>query len=175
MDQENLILLGYAAKAHGLKGHAIFVLPSGSETHLEAGDKVWLIPQKGSLLTREGAEFEIEEIHKGNDLRVKLVGVPDRTALEKILPFEIFCDREQFPELEEGQYYVADMLGLTVVTVDGKSIGKLQDYYETKAGIIFIIRFNNGTEMDLPYVSDFFPEVDLEAGTIQVVLPEVIE
>lgn len=175
MDQNNLILLGYAAKAHGLKGHALFILPSGSDTHLERGDKVWLVPQKGSLLTREGAEFEIEEIHKGNDLRVKLVGVPDRTALEKILPFEIFCDRSQFPELEEGQYYVADLLGLTVVNSEGKKIGKLQDYYETKANLVFTIRFNNGSEMDLPYVSEFFPAVNLEEGTIEVVLPEVIE
>jgi 16S rRNA processing protein RimM len=175
MSDSNLILLGHAARAHGLKGHAIFHLAAGHDSHLEVGHKIWLMPSKGSLLVADGAEFVIEEIHYGNDIRVRLEGVPDRTALEKLLPFEIYCDRSQFPELPEGEFYVDDLLGLTVVTPEGKAVGKLADFYETAAQLVFTIRFNNGSELDLPYVSNFFPSVDLEAGTITAVLPEVIE
>lgn len=175
MTEDSRVLLGFASKAHGLKGHAIFHLAAGSDSHLEVGHKVWLMPEKGSLLTREGAEFTIEEIHFGNDIRVKLEGVPDRTALEKLLPFEVYCDRSQFPELEEGEFYIDELLGLTVVTAEGKAVGKLADFYETPAQLVFTIRFNNGTELDLPYVSDFFPAVDLEAGTVTVNLPQVVE
>lgn len=169
------VLLGYAAKPHGLKGHALFIIPSGRGTHLKAGHKVWLKPQAHSQLPAEGAEFEIEEIKVGNDVRVKLMGIADRTALERLLPFEIYCERSQFPELPAGEYYVTDLLGLTVITHEGKAVGKLADFYETPGQLVFTIRFNNGSELDLPYVKHFFPRVDLVAGQVEVMLPEVLE
>ncbi|MFP5459879.1 MAG: ribosome maturation factor RimM [Bacteriovoracia bacterium] len=173
--KQNLILLGTASKPHGLKGHALFFLTSGKDTHLKKGHKLWLVPGSGSELPAAGAEFEIEEIQKGNDIRVKLMGVVDRTALEKLLPFEIFCDRTQFPALPRGQNYVSDLLGLRAIDESGAEVGVVADWYETPGHLVFTIRLKAGGEVDVPYVKHFFPNVDLSQGTIQVVLPEAIE
>ncbi|MBY0517004.1 MAG: ribosome maturation factor RimM [Bacteriovoracaceae bacterium] len=175
MDLKNPIKLGYASKPHGLKGHVAFVLPSGKQTHLKAGHEVWLMPSGASGLQSQGAIFKITEIKKGNDILVKLEGVEDRTALEKILPFEIFCDRSQFPQLKEGEFYVADLLGLKAVDESGTQVGTLKDYYETPGQLIFTIQLLNGEMIDLPYVKHFFPRIDILKGEAQVLLPEVIE
>ena len=171
----SLVLLGSASKPHGLKGHALFFLTSGKQTHLKKGHKLWLKPGPSSELPSEGQEYEIEDIQKGNDVRVKLVGIVDRTALEKILPFEIFCDRSQFPALPQGQHYVSDLLGLKAIDESGIEVGKVADWYETPGHLVFTIRLKKGGEVDIPYVKHFFPNVDLIQGTIQVVLPEDIE
>jgi 16S rRNA processing protein RimM len=175
MASSNRVLLGYSAKPHGLKGHAVFVLPSGKDTHLKAGHQVWLQPVDRSELPKDGREFTIREIKKGNDVLVLLDGIVDRTALEAILPFEIFCERSQFPALKAGEFYVTDLLGLTAVDETGKVIGKIRSYFETPAQLIFTIALSSGGEVDLPYVKHFFPKVDLAAGTVQVLLPDVIE
>lgn len=174
MPTSNRVLLGYSAKPHGLKGHAVFVLPSGKDTHLKTGHQVWLQPVDRSELPPAGREYTIREIKKGNDVLVLLDGIADRTALEAILPFEIFCERSQFPALNAGEFYVTDLLGLTAVDETGKTVGKIRSYFETPAQLIFTIALTSGGEVDLPYVKHFFSKVDLAAGTVQILLPEDI-
>ena len=166
--------MGEAHQAHGLKGQTEFYLPSGIQTHLSKGHSLVLKPLKGSAIPLEGQEFVIESITKINKLLVKLEGVPDRTALEKILPFAIYCERDQFPELPQGQFYVLDILGLEARTDQGVKLGKIESYYETPAGIVFTLRFSNGTEIDIPYVPSFFKKV-VPQDHVVVVVPEVME
>ncbi|MCE3013488.1 MAG: hypothetical protein LW878_10540, partial [Proteobacteria bacterium] len=94
--QVELVHLGSARKAHGLKGHAIFLLFSEKETTLTRGSRVVLRPLAGSRMNGE-QEFVLEELHIGNDVRAKLEGVPDRTALELLLPFDIYIDEADLP------------------------------------------------------------------------------
>lgn len=169
-----LIQLGWARKAHGLKGHAIFHLFSGTDTSLERGSRITLKPIEGSLLNGE-QEFEIEELHRGNDIRVKLSNILDRTELEKILPFEIYCDEADLPELDEGEFYVSDLLGLEVKNIEGKKIGKLFEFYETPAHSVFVIKTNRGDLVDVPYVEAFFKEIDMENSVVTVIMPEEME
>jgi len=169
-----LIQLGWARKAHGLKGHAIFNLTAGPETFLDIGSKITLKPIDGSRLNGE-QEFEIEEIHIGNDIRVKLANVFDRTELEKILPFEIYCNEEDLPELDDGEFYVSDLLGLEVQDLEGKKIGKLSDFYETPAHSVFVVKTTRGDLVDVPYVEAFFKEIDLENSVVKVEMPEEME
>ncbi len=171
---KKLIQLGWARKPHGLKGHALFHLFSGPETALIKGSKIVLKPLEGSSLNGE-QDFVIEEIHIGNDIRVKLVGIMDRTELEKLLPFEIYCDEADLPELEEGEFYVSDLLGLEVQNVEGQKVGKLSDFYETAAHTVFVIKTNRGELVDVPYVEAFFKEVDLENSVVTVEMPEEME
>lgn len=167
--------MGIVRKPHGLKGEGEFHTSSGTNTTLRAGQKVWLMPVGQSSLPVGGQEIEIEQVRKGNNVLVRFKGVPDRTALEKILPFEIHADPTDFPKLPQGQHYVRDLLGLSVVDENGVPLGRILDFYETPAQLVFTLALNDGTHLDLPYHIKFFPRVDLAAGTVTVVLPEVIE
>ena len=175
-DQEHmnkLIQLGWSRKAHGLKGHAIFHLFSGQDTLLEKGSRIILKPLEGSRLNGEQV-FEIEELHLGNDVRVKLSNILDRTELEKILPFEVYCDEEDLPELEDGDFYVSDLLGLEVINLEGKKVGTLFEFYETAAHSVFVVKTNRGDLVDVPYVDAFFKEVDIKNARAIVAMPEEI-
>ncbi len=174
MSDSNRIHLGGATRAHGLKGHALCHIPSGKDTHLKKGHRVWLMPLAGSSLPKEGREFEVEEMLKGNELRLKLVGVVDRTALEQLLPFEIYCERSQLPPLKSGEYYLMDLMGLRAIDPSGAHVGEVSEYFETPGHLVLTIKLLSGESVDVPYVKHFFPSVDLEQGTIQVLLPEEI-
>ena len=169
-----LVHLGSARKAHGLKGHAIFLLFSEKETTLTRGSRVVLRPLAGSRMNGE-QEFVLEELHIGNDVRAKLEGVPDRTALELLLPFDIYIDEADLPELAEGEFYVSDLLGLDVQNTEGKKVGKLADFYETAAHTVFVIKTNRGELIDVPYVEAFFKDIDLDNAVVTVEMPEEME
>ena len=175
MTKPDLVNLGTLKRPHGLKGDVEFWTASGNETHLEAGHKVWLFPLEGSALPVEGREFEIAQIRRGNSVLMRLKDINDRTALERIIPCELHRDREEFPELEEGTYYVTDLLGLKAVDTEGNHVGKISNYFETPAHLVFTVRLKNGEEIDLPYIDQFFPAVDLEKGEVTVNLPEMVE
>ncbi len=163
-------------RPHGLKGEGEFYTATGSNTFLERGHTVWLRPlAPASALPPEGKHATLTNVRKGNQVLLSFEGVPDRTALEKILPFEVLCDRDMFPALEEGNHYVVDLLGLTVLDEQGNAVGKIESSYDTPGSVVFTVALKSGERVDLPYVKNFFPAVDLEAGTVTVVLPEVLE
>jgi 16S rRNA processing protein RimM len=165
-----LVLLGSCRKPHGLKGEAEFHTPSGSDTHLDEGSLI-----VARMAGKPDRELVVEKVRRGNNVLIKFEGIADRTALEALLPFEVWCDRDAFPDLEEGELYVVDLIGLKAIDEDGTEIGKLEDFYETPAQVVFRVRLKDGTSVELPFIANFFPGYDLEEGTITVVLPEVVE
>ena len=56
-----------------------------------------------------------------------LRGIPDRNAAELFRGKKVEGDRDDAPELDDGTYYIVDMLGLSCETQDGEFLGTLVD------------------------------------------------
>ena len=77
-------------------------------------------------------------------------------------------DREDAVPLEEGTYYIVDLIGLEVYTEEGKLLGKVDDIYNTGANDIYVIKDELGKQVLLPGIKDVIKNVDLEGGKITV-------
>ena len=75
---------------------------------------------------------------------------------------ELYVDREHAIPLEEGEYYLADVLGSTVTDEEGNVLGTLSDYMETAAQLIYKIKTEKGKEFLVPAVDEFIREVNVE-------------
>lgn len=169
------IELGYSVKPHGIRGGFSFHLHNTEESTLMNGSNVWLFPKEStSSLPEQGEIFVIESITFGNKTIAYLQGISDRTSADEMLPFLIKIMRDDLPPIEEeNTFYISDMLGLKVLDfISKKEIGKIVDYYENGAQIIFSIQ--GSVSIDLPFVEQFFPIVDLENSYVEVIFPEVI-
>ena len=71
-------------------------------------------------------------------------------------------------ELEEDEYFIADLIGLTVMDESGKELGVLKDVLETGANDVYIVQMKSGRELMLPAIGDCILDVDLEGGTMTV-------
>ncbi len=172
---KNLIKLGGCRRPHGIKGGFLFYLFSGQETILKRGMEVTLVPENfASVLPREGQKHVISNLVFGAKIIAYLKEVSSRNQVEALIPFEILLPREDFPVLEESEFYLSDLLGLKVVdhrtkeemgTVKGVSDNTVQTILEVRGKI----------NIDLPFVDSFFPAVDLELKFIEIIVPEVIE
>jgi 16S rRNA processing protein RimM len=175
MNSDSLVILGVCNKPHGIRGGFSFLLENSQDSVLSKGMRVYLFPKTpASSIDKDGEEFIIEKINFGNKTIAYLKGISDRNIVEAMLPFEIKLPREEFPETQDDEYYISDLIGLEVYEHGSNElIGKVSKYYDNSVQTILTIRGKNGS-FDIPFVENFVPEVDLEDGKIWVVVPRMI-
>ena len=118
---------------------------------------------------KESKLYKVEGVryHK-NMVLIKLEGIntPEQADLLRNAYLEV--DREHAVPLEEGTYYIVDLIGLEVYTEEGKLLGKVDDIYNTGANDIYVIKDELGKQVLLPGIKDVIKNVDLEGGKITV-------
>ena len=172
---KKLVHLGWCRRPHGLKGGLFCSLSSGRESILKKGMKVTLIPENSSSeLPAGGKCYQIRDLRLEPKGVIYFDHVFHRESAQALLPFGIFLGRQDFPPLEEGEFYFNDLLGLTVIDSTTKEkIGVVKGISHNTAQGVLEVR--GKVNRDLPFVEVFFPTVDWEKGIIEMVVPEIIE
>lgn len=118
-------------------------------------------------------ELEVEEVkyHK-NMVLVKFKGIDRVEDAETLRNSYLEVDRENAIDLEEGTYFIADLLGLEVVTDEGKMLGKLDDIFNTGSNDIYVVKDELGKQILLPAISEVIKEINIEEKRILVHLLE---
>lgn len=115
----------------------------------------------------------IEQVrYKDNLVILKIQGVDDRSGADACRGKEVFIKDEDLESLPEGTYYVKDILGFQVEDQSRGLIGILKDVRDNSAQALFIIEKNQGGELLVPAVEQFFIGVDLERKVVKVDLIE---
>ena len=98
---------------------------------------------------------------------LRLEGVDSRDVAEQYRKAELYVDRAEALPLEEGEYYVADLISLTV-TEEGEVLGTLKDVLFTGANDVYLVERPDGGELLIPAIKECIRDVDLEAGRMEV-------
>ena len=131
----------------------------------------------GPLSTKDGArQFEVVRARIAKDhLVAVLKGVTTREDAERINGLELYIDRDQLPDTEDGEYYHADLIGLRALDPTGAEIGKVFAIHNFGAGNIIEIAPLQGATLLLPFTDAVVPTVDLAAGHVVIAMPQEIE
>lgn len=112
------------------------------------------------------AEVQGGRVH-GKGVIAKLEGCDDRDAAAGLMGAEIAIRREQLEPLEAGEFYWADLIGLTVINEDGLRLGVVDHLFETGANDVLVVRGER--ERLIPYApGEIVTAVDLERGELRV-------
>lgn len=107
-----------------------------------------------------------------NMVILKLEGADDRNAAEALRGKELYITEDDLPELPEGQYYVRDLIGMSVTEEDGNLLGHVTDVLQNTAQDIFEVESENGKKLLIPKVEQFVLDIDAEKREITVRLIE---
>ena len=88
--------------------------------------------------------------------------------MEKYRNKGLFVPREQAVPLEEGEYYIADLLGMKVFTEDGGQFGTLRDVMQTGANDVYVIDSLHNGEVLVPAIADCVLEISVEQGWMKI-------
>lgn len=157
------ITIGKIVNVVGLKGEVKVYNYSDSSEIYENTGSVYI----GEKL----CSIEKVRIQK-NMVLLKLEGVDNRDAAERLRGTYIYVTEADLPDLPDGQFYVRDIIGMTVVEETGETLGKVTDVLQNTAQDIFEVEDNSGKKILIPKVDQFVLNIDSIERTIKVRLIE---
>ena len=167
---EDYLRVGVFANTHGLRGE-IKVYPTTDDINrFRSLERVILDTKKAPLhLEVEGVRFI------KNMVILKFKGIDDINQIEKYKGCDLLVTREDAVPLEEGEFYLADILGMPVEDETGRALGKIREVLQTGANDVYILDRPDGRELLLPAIPSCILDIDFEAGRMRVHLLDGLE
>lgn len=158
---ETDILMGVIGAAHGIKGEVR--VKSFAADPVALGDY-------GPLRTKDGRIFTVKTIREAKEVViVRFAEVADRNAAEALSGVELFVDRAALPDdLEEEEFYHADLVGLDVVDETGAGLGTVLAVHDFGAGDILEVRPKGGKSLMVPFTRAAVPEISLADRRVRI-------
>lgn len=158
----DMLRVGVLVKPHGLAGE-VKVYPTTDEPEKFTSLKKVYIKTKNETLT-----LKIDKAHYFKQfVIVHFEGLDRIEDIEPLMKKDLWIDREEAVDLEENEYYIADLLGMKVVTDEGKELGKIKDVMDTGANDVYIVQTAGG-EVLLPAIRECILNVDVENDLMTV-------
>jgi 16S rRNA processing protein RimM len=102
--------------------------------------------------------------------------VETREQAEAMRGLRLYIPRERLPEPEnEEEYYLVDLIGLSVVTPEGEPLGVVRTVHDFGAGDLLEIQPPHGASWWLPFTREAVPQVRMADRTLVAIRPEEIE
>ena len=156
----NRLLCGKIVNTHGVHGEVkLFIYADGPE----------FFEEQKRLYTKNGEILNILSMrpHKGS-LIVKFLEIDTMEKAESIKNCELYLDREDAPPLPGGRYYIVDIIGLRVVTDDGRVLGKITDVITTGSNDVYTVLGEDKKEYLIPVIDEVVLKFDMEKGEVLI-------
>lgn len=98
---------------------------------------------------------------------LKLEGYDNPEAAEALRGLWVQIPQDQLMPLPEDEHYVFEMIGVRVVSTDGRDLGEITEVLITGANDVLVVRHPGG-EILVPYIDDVVVEEDLPARRIVI-------
>lgn len=157
-----LICLAEITSPHGIKGAV--KLKTFTESPLDITHYKELKDQAGVIY-----KFRILSTPSPHSLVISLQGVTDRNQAEKLRGLKLYVTRDELPLLkEEEEFYYVDLIGLSVIDMEGQTVGILHTVHNHGAGYFFDIMLESGEIFSIPFIKEAIPVVDIKAKLVTI-------
>jgi len=157
--------IGVITKPQGIKGELRVFPTTDDPTRFSLLVGKEIILQMGN--TERAYKLLHARQHKGFVL-VTLEGVNDRNMAETLTRATILIPNDLALPLEDGEYFVRDLIGLKVETQNGEHIGTIANVFNTNANDVYVIETPEGESFMIPAIKSVVLNVDMAAGKMLV-------
>ena len=159
---EDLLKVGVITTTHGIRGEVKVYPTTDADRFL---DLEYVLLDTG----REKRKLEIENVKYFKNLVIlKFRGIDNINDIERYKRCPLLVERKDAVELEEDEYFIADMIGIEVVTEDDKPFGTLKDVMETGANDVYVIDTDEHGEVLIPAIRECILDVDIENQKMKI-------
>ncbi len=161
---EDLLQVGTITSTHGIKG-AVKVFPTTDDPKRFCKLRQVILDDGKSK-----KKLEISGVRFFKNLVIlKFKGIDDINEVEKYKKATLWVTREDAVPLDENEYFIADLIGLSVVTEEGEELGTLTDVMQTGANDVYVVT-KGGEELLIPAIRECVKKVDLENQVMTIFL-----
>lgn len=160
---EDLLQVGVITSTHGVRGEVKVFPTTDDVARFKKLKKVILDTGK------ENIELEIAGVKFFKNMVIlKFKEFDNINDVEKYRQKKLYVTRENAVKLKKNEYFIADLIGLTVQTDEGEALGELTDVLQTGANDVYVIQTADGEEILLPAIKECIKEVDVEGRSMLV-------
>ena len=154
---ENKIEIGAVAKPQGIKGELKIRLFADGFDSVKAVSEVEI----------NSVTYEVESFRYagGEEAILKVKGIDDRNFAETLRRYEVYAKRNQI-KLEEGRFFIADVIGCDLYLDSGKKIGTVKDVVSGNVDYYYLD--TNEGEAVFPLLSDLLVNIDIVERKVTV-------
>lgn len=160
----DLIKIAKIVSAHGLNGEVKIFPYTDDLKGFKEYNEIYI----------DGEELEIiSQKIASKFIVLKLKGFDYIDDVKRLIDKDVFIYKAQMPSLDEGEYYIHELIAMEVYSEADELIGTVKDVMETSANHVLVVD-HDGKEALIPFVKAFIKELDLKRRKIKVKLIEGI-
>ena len=160
---EDLLRVGVITSTHGIAGE-VKVYPTTDDANRFKKLKKCILKTE-----RETMELDIAGVKFFKNMVIlKFKQFTNINEVEKFRNGELYVTRENAMPLEEGEFYICDLIGLNVVDEDGNTIGVISDVLQTAANDVYEVETPDGKKHLIPAIKQCILNVDLDNKVMNV-------
>lgn len=160
---ENLLQVGVITTTHGIRGE-VKVFPTTDDPKRFLDLKNVILDDGKTTL-----DLEIQNVKFFKNLVIlKFKGIDNINDIEKYKKAGLYVTREDAVELEEDEYFIADLIGMDVISDEGEQLGMISDVLQTGANDVYVISRKGQKDLLLPAIHECILDVNVEEYTMKV-------
>ncbi|MBM3137582.1 MAG: 16S rRNA processing protein RimM [Chloroflexi bacterium] len=160
--EPEFLAIGKLRKPFGLQGEMKF------EAYID--DLEVFSPGKEIFLGKSRSSRKIASLREsGNSLLIRLEGINNPEDARILSNHDLLLPADRLPELEEGNYYYRQLIGMRVEDVEGNLLGEIVEIIETGANDVYVI-FNKEEKIEtlIPAIESVVQKIDIESNLMVV-------
>lgn len=159
------VAVGVIHRAHGVRGELSVESLSDAADRFAEGATLWI----------DGERYKVQQTRPAKrGLSLKLASIDTRDAAEALRGKLLEIPEEALEPLTEGEYYRFQLVGMDVVDLEGRALGRLEQVLATGSNDVYVVRGPAG-ELLLPATDEVIREVDVAGKRLVVELIEGLE
>lgn len=172
-DAPELLLIGYVQRVHGMRGELAVAPFNPDSERWSPGSRVLLLPadpearhrRDNVVRERPLREVTITGIRRGGKgaLLLQLAEISDRTEAEPLKATRVAVPLDTLEELAEGEFFLYEVGGWTVVDSDGEKVGTVVGAIQTHVEMLEIAPVAGGETFFVPVVRELITHIDRSA------------
>jgi 16S rRNA processing protein RimM len=172
-EQPTHLAVGHVSRPHGVRGE-VFVTPltDHPESVFAPGVVLRAAAEEGETPDPDFPPLRVETVRPfQSGYLVRFGGVLDRSDAENLVRRYLVLPIEELAELDEGELFYHQLLGMRVRTVEGSELGEVQEVYDLEPAPLLEVRAHGRTLL-IPLTERIIREVDAETRCIVIDPPE---
>ena len=163
-----LLLVGRVSRAHGLRGECKVIPECDDPERLLNLDRVWVGSAPTSVQAAAVDSARLQRTKRGPTALLRLNGAGNAEEAMRFAKLNVYARERDLPPLAPGEFFLHDLVGMTVTTTDGIVLGAVKDVWEMPSSNIYVVARRGQSDALIPAVPNFVRAVNLEQRTMVI-------
>ncbi len=159
---DKLLLVGRMVRPHGIKGECKVIPESDDPDRVRSLKRIWLGSSPETARSFSVEKARLQNSKRGITILMQFSGIESLDDAQRLGKPLVYGHVDDLPPLQDGEYYLHDLIGIEVLSEEGESFGTLKDICETQAHPLYVIDRPDNRETFIPAVPEFIVSTDTD-------------